>query len=100
MQFQDGQLMQVKKKGSGRPPKVIDEKKRKKKLNHVKRPMTAYLYFVSKYRQRLKDAGEPIPKAKEMTQECATKWRVRVGFLKVLFRSLKFFYSQNFQKIL
>merc|ERR1712157_551315 len=76
MQFQDGQLMQVKKKGSGRPPKVIDEKKRKKKLNHVKRPMTAYLYFVSKYRQRLKDAGEPIPKAKEMTQECATKWRV------------------------
>merc|ERR1712157_63386 len=37
MQFQDGQLMQVKKKGSGRPPKVIDEKKKEEELNHVKR---------------------------------------------------------------
>merc|ERR1711981_298297 len=61
----------------GRQKIVLDKNgKKKKKKSNVKRPMTAYLYFVSKFRQRLKENGDPIPKAKEMTQECARKWRV------------------------
>merc|ERR1712048_1067005 len=51
------------------------KKGKRKKTSNVKRPTTAYLYFVSKYRERLKNTGEPMPKAKEMMQECAAKWR-------------------------
>ena len=36
--LQNGHGVQ-KKKGSGRPPKILDAKKRKKKENHVKRPI-------------------------------------------------------------
>ena len=40
-----------------------DSKKgKRKKTSNVKRPTTAYLYFVSKYRQKIKEAGEPMPK--------------------------------------
>ena len=28
----------------------------------MKRPTTAYLYFVSKYREKIKTNGEPMPK--------------------------------------
>ncbi|CAG5107389.1 Oidioi.mRNA.OKI2018_I69.chr1.g3296.t1.cds [Oikopleura dioica] len=57
--------------------KHVDTKKQKrKKSSNVKRPTTAYLYFVSKYREELKSAGDSMPKqAKEMMQECAAKWR-------------------------
>ena len=37
---------------------------KRKKTSNVKRPTTAYLYFVSKYRERLKSTGEPMPKVK------------------------------------
>ncbi|CBY06802.1 unnamed protein product [Oikopleura dioica] len=57
--------------------KAIESKKQKrKKSSNVKRPTTAYLYFVSKYREEVKNAGNSMPKqAKEMMQECAAKWR-------------------------
>ena len=38
------------------------KKGKRKKTSNVKRPTTAYLYFVSKYRERLKSTGEPMPK--------------------------------------
>lgn len=56
----------------GRKP--ADRRKRKRHT-FVKRPTTAYLYFVSKYRETLKEAGEVVPKAKIITQACAEKWR-------------------------
>lgn len=43
----------------GRKP--ADRRKRKRHT-FVKRPTTAYLYFVSKYRETLKEAGEVVPK--------------------------------------
>lgn len=43
--------------------KHVDTKKQKrKKSSNVKRPTTAYLYFVSKYREELKSAGDSMPK--------------------------------------
>nr|NP_001071792.1 transcription factor protein [Ciona intestinalis]BAE06615.1 transcription factor protein [Ciona intestinalis] len=56
----------------GRKP---TDKKKRKRHTWVKRPTTAYLYFVSKYRETLKEAGEVVPKAKIITQACAEKWR-------------------------
>ena len=38
------------------------KKGKRKKTSNVKRPTTAYLYFVSKYREKIKAAGEPMPK--------------------------------------
>ena len=38
------------------------KKGKRKKTSNVKRPTTAYLYFVSKYREKIKTAGEPMPK--------------------------------------
>ena len=43
----------------GRKP--VDKRKRRRHT-WVKRPTTAYLYFVSKYRETLKEAGEVVPK--------------------------------------
>ena len=43
----------------GRKP---TNKKKRKRHTWVKRPTTAYLYFVSKYRETLKEAGEVVPK--------------------------------------
>jgi len=43
----------------GRKP---TDKKKRKRHTWVKRPTTAYLYFVSKYRETLKEAGEVVPK--------------------------------------
>lgn len=43
----------------GRKP---NEKRKRKRHTYVKRPTTAYLYFVSKYRETLKEAGEVVPK--------------------------------------
>nr|XP_039262634.1 high mobility group protein DSP1-like isoform X2 [Styela clava] len=56
----------------GRKP---TDKRKRKRHTFVKRPTTAYLYFVSKYRETLKEAGEVVPKAKIITQACAEKWR-------------------------
>lgn len=53
----------------------MQDKKKRKRHTWVKRPTTAYLYFVSKYRETLKEAGEVVPKAKIITQACAEKWR-------------------------
>ena len=45
--------------------KSLDSKKQKrKKSSNVKRPTTAYLYFVSKYREKLKNAGNSMPKVR------------------------------------
>ena len=38
------------------------EKRKRRRHTWVKRPTTAYLYFVSKYRETLKEAGEIVPK--------------------------------------
>ena len=46
---------------SRRGRKPTDRRKRKRHT-FVKRPTTAYLYFVSKYRETLKEAGEVVPK--------------------------------------
>ena len=43
----------------GRKP---TDKKKRRRHTWVKRPTTAYLYFVSKYRETLKEAGEVVPK--------------------------------------
>ena len=40
----------------------------------MKRPTTAYLYFVSKFREILKNTGEKY-QAKEIMPECGSKWR-------------------------
>jgi len=46
---------------SRRGRKPADKKKRKRHT-WVKRPIPAYIYFVSNYRETLKEAGEVIPK--------------------------------------
>ena len=46
----------------GRKP---TDKKKRKRHTWVKRPTTAYLFFVSKYRETLKEAGEVVPKVSE-----------------------------------
>merc|ERR1719354_1090192 len=61
--------------GTPRRGRKLIEKKKRKRHTFVKRPTTAYLYFVSKYRETLKEAGEVVPKAKIITQACAEKWR-------------------------
>lgn len=61
--------------GTPRRGRKMVEKKKRKRHTWVKRPTTAYLYFVSKYRETLKEAGEVVPKAKIITQACAEKWR-------------------------
>merc|ERR1719354_1187595 len=60
--------------GTPRRGRKLIEKKKRKRHTFVKRPTTAYLYFVSKYRETLKEAGEVVPKAKIITQACAEKW--------------------------
>ena len=50
--------------GSSRRGRKIVEKKKRKRHTWVKRPTTAYLYFVSKYRETLKEAGEVVPKVR------------------------------------
>ena len=50
--------------------KALDSKKQKrKKSSNVKRPTTAYLYFVSKYREKLKNAGNSMPKVRIHSQQ-------------------------------
>ena len=46
----------------GRKP---TDKKKRRRHTWVKRPTTAYLYFVSKYRETLKEAGEVVPKVND-----------------------------------
>ena len=48
--------------GPGRRGRKMQDKKKRKRHTWVKRPTTAYLYFVSKYRETLKEAGEVVPK--------------------------------------
>ena len=50
--------------GSPRRGRKLIEKKKRKRHTFVKRPTTAYLYFVSKYRETLKEAGEVVPKVR------------------------------------
>ena len=38
------------------------EKKKRRRHTTVKRPTTAYLYFVSRYREKLKENNERVPK--------------------------------------
>ena len=40
----------------------LEHRRKRKRHTWVKRPTTAYLYFVSKYRETLKEAGEVVPK--------------------------------------
>ena len=40
------------------------DRRKRKRHTWVKRPTTAYLYFVSKYRETLKEAGEVVPKVR------------------------------------
>lgn len=55
--------------------KAIESKKQKrKKSSNVKRPTTAYLYFVSKYREEVKNAGNSMPKVRIHSKQINLRW--------------------------
>lgn len=62
----------AKRKGS---PVKVRRAKKAKKLDGVKKPTSAYLYFVSDYRLVLKKKGENISKVQEVAKLCGEAWK-------------------------
>ena len=49
--------------------------KKVKKHDGIKKPTSAYLYFVSDYRMVLKKRGENISRVQEVAKRCGEAWK-------------------------
>ena len=59
-----------------RSDKGDEKKKRRKKANDgIKKPASAYIYFVSDYRKELKEKGKDTSNVQEVAKICGQKWR-------------------------
>jgi len=57
------------------PLKKSETAKKKMKKSDVKKPTSAYLYFVSDYRKVLKKKGKEINKVQEVAKLCGIAWK-------------------------
>jgi len=65
--------LQQKRKES--PVKEGPTKRRKKQNNGIKKPTSAYLYFVSDYRMVLKKKGKETNRVQEVAKLCGAAWK-------------------------
>lgn len=57
------------------PVKDGPTKRKKNKSNGIKKPTSAYLYFVSDYRMVLKKKGKEINRVQEVAKLCGAAWK-------------------------
>ena len=67
--------MPAKKPRKGEKGGEEKKKKRKKASDGIKKPASAYIYFVSDYRKELKAQGEDTSNVQEVAKICGQKWR-------------------------
>lgn len=65
----------AKRKGSPTKPKKERAKKAKKEGDGIKKPSSAYIYFVSDYRLVLKKKGVDTSKVQDVAKQCGAAWK-------------------------
>lgn len=65
----------AKRKGSPTKGKNQKVKKAKKEGDGIKKPSSAYIYFVSDYRMVLKKKGVDTSKVQEVAKQCGAAWK-------------------------